>query len=62
MTVKLYNENGGMFARYALVKEITYKYNEYGQYTNVFLDCGLHTYHLTIHDADAHKITIKLEV
>ena len=62
MTVKLYNQDGDMFGRYALVQKITYKYNECGQYTNVFLDCGSHTYNLTIHDADAYKITIKLEM
>lgn len=63
MTVKIYdNEDGSIFAYYTLVQKITYKYNECGQYTNVFLDCGLHTYHLTINDADAYKITIKLEM
>ena len=63
MKVKIYdNEDGRIFASYTLVEKITYKYNEYGKYTNVFLDCGLNTYRLTINDADAYKITIKLEV
>lgn len=63
MTVKIYdNEDGSIFAYYTLVEKITYRYNEYGKYTNVFLNCGLHTYRLTINDADAYKITIKLEV
>ena len=63
MTVKIYdNEDGSILAYYQLVQKITYKYNECGQYTNVLLDCGTYAYHLTIHDADAYKITIKLEV
>ena len=63
MTVKIYdNEDGSIFAYYTLVQKITYKYNECGQYTNLLLDCGTYTYRLTINDADANKITIKLEM
>lgn len=62
MTVKLYSKDGKLFERYALVQKITYKYNPIGEYTNVFLDCGLHTYHLTIYDAVKHEINIKIEV
>ena len=62
MTVKLYNQDGDMFSRYTLIQKITYQYNECGQYTNLFLDCGLQTYRLTINDEDANRITIKLEV
>ena len=63
MKVKIYdNEDGSIFASYTLVEKITYKYNEYGKYTNLFLDCGSNTYRLTINDENADKITIKLEM
>lgn len=63
MTVKIYDNNdGSIFAHYTLVEKITYQYNECGKYTNIFLNCGLNTYRLTINDEDAYKITIKLEV
>ena len=63
MTVKIYdNEDGSIFAYYTLVLKITSNYNPNGNYTNVCLHCLMHDYHLTINDADADKITIKLEV
>ena len=63
MTIKIYNnEDGSIFAYYTLIQKITYKYNECGQYTNLFLYRDTYTYRLTINDADAYKITIKLEM
>ena len=62
MVVKLYSKNNRLFGRYMSVKKITYKYNPIGEYTNVFLDTGEHTYHLTIYDAVKHEVDIQVEV
>lgn len=58
MVVKLYSKNNKLLRRYMSVEKITYKYNPIGEYTNVFLDTGKYTYHLTIHDAVKHEVEV----
>lgn len=62
MVVKVYSKNNKLLGRYMSVKKITYKYNPIGEYTNVFLDTGEHTYRLTINDAVKDEVDIEVEV
>lgn len=62
MVVKIYSKNNKLLGRYMSVKKITYKYNPIGEYTNVFLDTGERTYHLTINDAVKDEVDIQVEV